>query len=103
MMLPTPHTLRVLDATQNTNAYGGTELTYSDTGLNLPAFVQPDDGAAEDNAGRVVTDLVAFTRAAVPITARVQFDGHTYEVRGVTRWAAGTHAHWESRLRRVDG
>lgn len=103
MMLPTPHTLRVLEATESTNAYGGTELTYSDTGLDLPAFVQPDDGAAEDNSGRVVTALVAFTRASVPITARVQFEGHTYEVRSTTRWATGAHSHWESRLRRVDG
>lgn len=102
MMLPTPHELLVSEATDATDAYGATVQTYPDDAVAVPAFVQPDD-TVEAASGTVTTDLQAFTRTPIPLTARVSFEGATYEVRRCRKWAAGAHAHWETNLRRVEG
>jgi len=102
MMLPTPHELLVAAATIDTDAYGAEVLTYPDAPTAMPAFVQPDD-TTETPGGTVTTDLIAYTPAPVPLTARVTYAGAVYEVRRTRRWAVGSHAHYETSLKRVEG
>lgn len=100
-MMLLPHTVTVTAASTVTDSYGATRLAYSGTPSTVRAFVQPV-GQTEDSDGRVVTDLRMFTLVPVAVTSRVTYAGVVYEVVGVDTWS-GLNAHYESRLRKVDG